>query len=50
MVEVVVEEIDDTVLQGHARLRSRHLGKVEVKVPMKYMIDRLKKLMVNSLV
>ena len=45
MVEVVVEEIDDTVLQGHARLRSRHLAKVEVKV-----IDRLKKLMVNSLV
>ena len=32
------------------RLRSRHLAEVEVKVPMEYMIDRLKKLMVNSLV
>ena len=27
------------------RLRSRHLAEEEVKVPMEYMIDRLKKLM-----
>ena len=31
------------------RLRSTHLAEVQVKVPMKYMIDRLKKLKVNAL-
>ena len=32
------------------RLRSRHLAELEAKVPMEYLIDRLKKLMVNPLV
>ena len=31
------------------RLRSTHLAKVPVKVPMEYIIDRLKKLKVNAL-
>ena len=31
------------------RLRSTHLAEVKVKVPMEYMIDRLKKLKVNAL-
>ena len=31
------------------RLRSRHLAEVQVKVPIEYMIDRLKKLIVNLL-
>ena len=31
------------------RLRSTHLAEVQVKVPIEYMIDRLKKLKVNAL-
>ena len=31
------------------RLRSTHLAEVPVKVPMEYIIDRLKKLKVNPL-
>ena len=31
------------------RLRSTHLAEIQVKVPMEYMIDRLKKLKVNTL-
>ena len=31
------------------RLRSAHLAEVQVKVPLEYMIDRLKKLKVNAL-
>ena len=31
------------------RLRSTHSAEVQVKVPMEYMIDRLKKLKVNAL-
>ena len=31
------------------RLRSTHLAEVQVKVPMQYMIDRLKKVKVNAL-
>ena len=50
MLEVVVEKIDDTVLQGKKlRLRSRHFPEVQVKVDMEYMIDGLKKVMVNAL-
>ena len=31
------------------RLRSTHLAVIQVKVPMEYMIDQLKKLKVNPL-
>ena len=50
MVEVVVEEIDDKSFRKKQRLRSRHLAEVEVKVPMEYLIDRPKKLMINPLI
>ena len=36
-------------LRDKKRLRSTHLAEVPVKVLMEYMIDRLKKLKVNSL-
>ena len=36
-------------LRDKQRLRSTHLPEVQVKVPMEYMIDHLKKLKVNSL-
>ena len=31
------------------RLRSTHLAEVQIKMPMEYMIDRLKKLKVDAL-
>jgi len=50
MVDVLVEERDDTVPDGQTELKDHtHLAEVEAKALMKTLIDLLKELVVNTL-